>query len=163
MSNASTLRPYRLLFALAVIGAVYAYQAWFPSDGGAVHVDFEVERARIMDIMAQQEAAWSNGDVEAFMQPYWHSDSLLFVGSKGPTYGWQQTLDNYRKSYPSQEAMGDLSFEVVNIEPAGAAHALMLGAWKLSRGNGLEDLDGWFSLVWEKREGRWVIIRDHSS
>jgi len=163
MSNASTLRPYRLLFALAVIGAVYAYQAWFPSEEAVNPFDFESERTLIMDIMAQQEEAWSNGDIEAFMQPYWQSDSLLFVGSRGPTYGWQQTLDNYRTSYPSQEAMGELSFEVENIEPAGATHALMLGAWKLSRGDGFEDLDGWFSLVWEKREGRWVIIRDHSS
>ena len=67
MSNAPTLRPYRLLFALAVIGAVYAYQTWYPSEEAVASLDFEPERSRIMDIMAQQEEAWSNGDIEAFM------------------------------------------------------------------------------------------------
>jgi len=124
---------------------------------------FSEDSVRILERMRAQEVAWSSGDLDGFMDPYWKSDSLLFVGSRGPVRGWQVTLDNYRKSYPSTEAMGQLTFDVEDIQPAGTEHALMLGAWHLKRGDGLEDLSGWFSLVWERQDNDWVIIRDHSS
>lgn len=126
-------------------------------------VAFSEDSARILRRMAEQEEAWSSGDLNGFMEPYWKSDSLLFVGSRGPSRGWQVTLDNYRKSYPSADAMGKLTFEVEDLEPAGTDHALMLGKWHLARGEGLDDLAGWFSLVWRRINGDWVIIRDHSS
>ena len=119
--------------------------------------------ARIEERMAAQEAAWNEGDLEGFMAPYWKSDSLLFVGSRGPSRGWATTLANYRQSYPDKSAMGRLTFGVENTEPAGPNHALMLGSWRLDREAGFEPLSGWFSLVWEKRDDDWVIVRDHSS
>jgi hypothetical protein len=33
----------------------------------------------------------------------------------------------------------------------------------LDRTGEFEPLSGWFSLVWERKDGDWVIIRDHSS
>jgi len=125
--------------------------------------DFETDRARILERMASQEAAWNTADLEGFMDAYWKSDSLLFVGSRGPSKGWQTTLDNYRKGYATPDEMGQLTFGVQNLEPAGPDHALMLGSWQLDRAGGLDTLSGWFSLVWQKRNGDWVIIRDHSS
>ncbi len=119
--------------------------------------------ARIEERMAAQETAWNAGDLEGFMEPYWKSDSLLFVGSRGPSFGWDTTLANYRKSYPDAAAMGKLTFGVEGIEPAGPHHALMLGSWRLDRTGEFEPLSGWFSLVWARRDDDWVIIRDHSS
>ena len=113
--------------------------------------------------MAAQEAAWNRGDLAGFMAPYWKSDSLLFVGNRGPSRGWATTLANYRQSYPDRAAMGRLTFGVQSTEPAGLNHALMLGSWRLDREAEFEPLSGWFSLVWEKRDGDWVIVRDHSS
>ena len=52
----------------------------------------------IRRIMAAQESAWNRFDLEGFMEGYWHSDSLKFIGSKRLTYGWQKTLDNYRSA-----------------------------------------------------------------
>ncbi len=49
--------------------------------------------------MAAQEAAWNAGDIPSFMDiAYWQDDALLFVGSKGPTYGFEATLNNYLKA-----------------------------------------------------------------
>ena len=119
--------------------------------------------SRIQERMSAQEAAWNEGDLEGFMAPYWKSDSLLFVGSRGPSRGWSKTLANYRESYPDKGAMGTLTFGVHSTEPAGLDHALMLGSWRLDRAEGYEPLSGWFSLVWQRRDGDWVIVRDHSS
>ena len=51
----------------------------------------------ILKVLHEQQTAWNNGEIENFMKGYWKDDSLLFIGSKGPTYGWQKTLDNYKK------------------------------------------------------------------
>src|SRR5688572_1594728 len=64
-------------------------------------------------LMAVQEAKWNEGDIKGFMQFYWKSDSLKFIGSKGITYGWQKTLDNYIKGYPDKAAMGILTFKII--------------------------------------------------
>jgi len=148
----------------------FIFACWMVLAGCQSAVEPQEERvlwiediARIQERMAAQEAAWNTGDLEGFMEAYWKSDSLLFVGSRGPSRGWATTLANYRKSYPDNDAMGQLTFEVDNIEPAGPDHALMLGSWRLDRTGEHEPLSGWFSLVWERRDGDWVIIRDHSS
>ena len=60
-------------------------------------VSFSQEK-NILKVLHEQQTAWNNGDIENFMKGYWKDDSLLFIGSKGPTYGWQKTLDNYKKT-----------------------------------------------------------------
>lgn len=47
--------------------------------------------------MTIQETFWNEGKIDGFMSMYWKSDSLEFIGSKGITYGWQNTFDNYKK------------------------------------------------------------------
>lgn len=116
---------------------------------------------KIRAVMDQQTTAWNRGDLRAFMDTYWKSDSLLFVGSKGVTYGWQQTLNNYRKSYPSKEEMGQLKFVLLKIQPLGKGFYNVVGKWQLSRKMG--DLNGHFTLVFKKVSGNWKIIQDHSS
>lgn len=117
---------------------------------------------RIRQLMQEQTEAWNNGDLEAFMQTYWKSDSLMFIGKSGLTYGWQQTLDNYRRNYPNREAMGELSFDIISIEPVADDRAcFVVGKWHLSREAG--DLEGHYSLLWKKIDDQWVIVADHSS
>lgn len=115
--------------------------------------------------MAAQEAAWNAGDIPSFMDiAYWNDDALLFVGSKGPTYGFEATLNNYVKSYATAEEMGQLHFELIEWKTLGPKHGFLLGSWALDRGEGLENLAGHFTLTWEQKpEVGWVIIADHSS
>jgi len=115
----------------------------------------------IRDIMAAQELAWNRGDLEAFMQGYWRSDSLRFIGSSGLTYGWQQTLDNYKKGYPDTDAMGKLKFTILSVEQLSKRSAFVIGKWRLARKAG--DLSGHYTLLWKKIKGKWVIVADHSS
>ena len=115
--------------------------------------------------MAAQEAAWNEGDIPSFMEiAYWNDDALLFVGSKGPTYGFEATLNNYLKSYASPEEMGHLHFELIEWKTLGPKHGFLLGSWALDRGKELGNLSGHFTLTWEQKpETGWVIIADHSS
>jgi len=119
-------------------------------------------QAPIRQVLTAQTAAWNRGDIPGFMQGYWHSDSLVFIGRKGPTYGWQQTLDNYRRGYPDAAAMGQLSFSNLHITPDGPQAAHVVGRWHLARPTA-GDIGGHFLLVFRQVEGQWVIVADHTN
>lgn len=118
------------------------------------------EKEAILDVMYQQEQAWNSGDIDAFMKGYWRSDSLMFVGKNGIKYGWQTTLENYKKSYPDRSTMGKLSFTIEKLEVENQT-AFMLGKWNITRDSG--NIGGYFTLYWKKIDGNWVIVLDHTS
>ncbi|WP_246104147.1 YybH family protein [Mucilaginibacter corticis] len=91
------------------------------------------DRQAILKVMEDQRQAWNRGDVETFMQGYWKSDSLMFVGKTAPTYGWQNTLNNYKKGYPDKAAMGELAFNILKVEVLDAKNAFVFGGWHLKR------------------------------
>jgi ketosteroid isomerase-like protein len=114
----------------------------------------------VLDNMKTQEQAWNNGDVKGFMEHYWKSDSLKFIGSKGITYGWQKTLDNYLKSYPNKEAMGILKFTIIEASQLSKESIYVIGKWELQKE---KPVGGHFTLMWKKIAGKWVIVSDHTS
>lgn len=116
----------------------------------------------IRTILAQQAAAWNKGDIETYMKAgYWQNDSLLFIGKNGPTYGFDSTLARYKRSYPDASRMGQLTFTILEVRMLAPAKAFVVGKWALARKAG--DIGGSFTLLWEKKAGRWVIVADHSS
>jgi ketosteroid isomerase-like protein len=118
---------------------------------------------KIKELMTTQSEAWNKGDIDGFMQTYWKSDKLQFIGSNGPTYGWQNTVDRYKKSYPSKEAMGFLTFDIINLDKRSRKVISVVGKWHLKRGADLGDLEGHFLLILKKIKGKWLIVADHSS
>ena len=119
------------------------------------------EDAAIRKVLSDQEAAWNRADIEGFMEGYWNSDSLLFIGSRGVTRGWQPTLDSYKKGYPDAAAMGKLTFTILSLQVLSPESAYIIGKWQLARSK--DDLGGHFTLLWKKIEGKWVIVADHTS
>ncbi len=117
----------------------------------------------ISEMMKAQENAWNEGRIEDFMIPYLKSDELKFIGKSGLTKGFDQTLANYKKAYPNSMAMGRLFFENIHYERLSQRVFLVIGKWKLERTSDLGNLSGYYSLIWKKRKGTWVIIADHSS
>lgn len=116
--------------------------------------------AAIKEVMGKQESCWNNGDIEGFMKGYWKSEKLTFSAGGKTTRGWQATLDNYKKSYPSDK-MGQLKFDHLEFSTLGPQAMLVLGQWHLNK-DGLKK-DGNFSLVFKNFDKRWLIVHDHSS
>ena len=118
-------------------------------------------RIEIQQVLSAQQKAWNEGKIEAYMQGYWNNDSLTFVGKKGVTRGWKNTLANYKKSYPDKTAMGKLNLELIAIKILGKDIAFVVGKWNLTRSIG--DVGGHFTLLMRNIKGKWVIVADHSS
>ncbi|HSH19793.1 MAG TPA: nuclear transport factor 2 family protein [Draconibacterium sp.] len=119
------------------------------------------EKSEINVLLDKQVEAWNEGNLEKFMETYWNSEKLVFVGSRGPTYGWQATLENYKKGYPDKAAMGNLKFIVLDISKIDKKTIFVIGKFELTRKMG--DLSGHYTLVIQKINGQWLIISDHSS
>ena len=120
----------------------------------------EEDKAAIVKVMKDQEIAWSNNDLDGFMQGYIKSDSLKFYGKSGLTKGWQQTLDNYKKGYPTKEHSGTLTFKVNDISPIESGSYWVMGEYFLSRKVG--DANGIFMIIFKKIDGEWKIVADMS-
>lgn len=117
----------------------------------------------IRTYMQEQENCWNKGDLEGFMQHYWKSDSLMFIGKSGVNYSWTTTLSNYKRTYATPEEMGVLTFENLTVKQLSRNYIYVVGKWHLKRSQQLEDLEGHYSLIWKKINRKWMIISDHSS
>ncbi|KIC94801.1 YybH family protein [Flavihumibacter solisilvae] len=115
----------------------------------------------IREVMQAQQEAWNKGDIETFMKGYWNSDSLMFIGSSGVTYGFNNTLERYRKTYNSREKMGTLKFDLLHVIRLADNVYMVVGKWHLTRTIG--DAGGLYTLLFRKINDRWVIISDHTS
>lgn len=115
----------------------------------------------IRSAMSEQLAAWNAGNIDRFMQTYWQSDSLMFIGKSGVTHGWQKTLENYKKNYPDTAAMGKLDFNILEVKRLSVLYFFVVGKWHLTRSIG--NAEGHFTLLFKKLKNNWVIVVDHSS
>lgn len=114
----------------------------------------------IPHMLEAQAEAWNRGDVEAFMQPYWHSPDLTFTSGGEVRRGWRAVLRRYKQRYPTRENMGRLSLSKLEVRELGPRAALVLGRWHIERS---EPIGGRFTLVCRKMPGGWVIVHDHTS
>jgi len=115
----------------------------------------------IMSAIQEQKIAWNKGDLVSFMDTYWKNDSLMFIGKSGVTYGWQNTLDNYKKGYPDTAAMGKLDFDILHVKRLSVLYFSVVGKWHLTRSIG--NVGGHFTLLFKKIKNKWQIVSDHSS
>jgi len=119
------------------------------------------DEKEIRGLLERQTAAWNKGDIESFMIGYWENDSLMFIGKSGITYGYKNTLANYRKGYPDTAAMGKLAFTLIHIKQLSPEYVSVTGKYYLTRSIG--DASGHFTLLFRKINDKWMIISDHSS
>lgn len=121
----------------------------------------QINEEEIKLAIREQQDAWNDGDVVAFMSWYKKDPEISFATKKGVVRGYDQLLNRYLKSYPNQEKMGRLEFEILEYIPAGDSHAVLVGKWTLYRKT--DKPNGYFSLLWERTDSGWKIIHDHTS
>ena len=120
------------------------------------------DQQAIQNILFTQQNLWNEGKIADFMEFYQKSDDLKFIGKNGITKGWKATLERYLKTYPNKEAMGQLTFDILEVDVINGKTAWVLGKWTLQRPQ-LGNLGGHFTLLMKKINGKWLILRDHTS
>lgn len=115
----------------------------------------------ILAVLKAQRIAWSNNNIEEFMEGYWKSDSLKFSNNNGVTYGWESTLEKYKQSYPTKDHTGKLNFKINAIDKINEGAYYVMGEYHIKREVG--NADGFFMVVFKNIDGKWKIIADTSS
>jgi hypothetical protein len=117
-----------------------------------------VEIMTIKKVLDKQQQCWNNGDIDGFMEGYWNSEELIFTSlNHKPTYGWENTLERYRNSYPNEESMGEFKFEILDLKLTSSSTSTVKGKWELIREN--DNPNGMFCLDINKFEKDWLITK----
>ena len=147
----------RLTFLAFSIAAVAIF--WVaPAELAAARTD---TASKIRIVLQSQQGAWNRGDIDAFMNGYWHSDQTVFVSGDEVTRGWQKVLDRYKKKYSDRAKMGTLTFSDLEITPLNNDSAVVLGSWELKHAS--DKPHGHFTLIFRRFPDGWKIVHDHTS
>jgi ketosteroid isomerase-like protein len=121
------------------------------------------EAEAILAMLNKQAVDWNRGDLEAFATGYKNSPDILFMG-RTIRQGYEQMLAGYRKSFPTREAMGTLTFSNLEVQPLDEHFATVTGRFHLERtAAGGGNAGGYYLLVVEKTPSGWKIIRDDTT
>ena len=120
---------------------------------------YPVEIMAIKKVLDTQQECWNNGDIDGFMEGYWNSEELIFTSlNHKPAYGWENTLERYKNSYPTKESMGVLKFEFLDLKLISKNTASLKGKWELIRES--DNPNGLFWLDLQKFDKKWLITKD---
>lgn len=119
------------------------------------------QEALIRAVLDSQIAAWNRGDIPGFMDGYWKSDEVVFIGSGGIVRGWKSVLQRYKAAFPTERAMGQLAFTSVDVTLTCPDDAYVIGEYRLQRAN--DALTGVFTLQVHKFLAGWRITVDHTT
>ena len=117
----------------------------------------------VVKVLTKQERAWNQGNLEEFASGYKRSPETVFIGEH-VSRGFDQMLLEYKKNYPTKQAMGTLSFTDLDPKILDEHYAVVIGKYHLDRDKKSGGAaDGIFSLVFEKTDEGWKIIVDHTT
>ncbi len=131
-------------------------------------------RAELQGFLDEQAAAWTRGDLDAFCSSY-AEDATFVSPTTGITHGRDEVLARYRRRYPTRDAMGALSLEVLEVRAAPVAldsdgagdrsprplAASVVARWTL-RYPDRPEAAGSTLLVLHRTTAGWRIVQDAS-
>jgi ketosteroid isomerase-like protein len=117
----------------------------------------------IKHLLLTQVDAWNHGNLDVFMEGYWHSPDLTFFSGGTVTRGWDPTLLRYRQRYKSEgKEMGKLEFQDLTIDLLSPRSGVVRGKWQLTMSDGKQP-HGLFTLIFKRLPDGWKIVHDHTS
>ena len=116
----------------------------------------EADKKAINKVLKKQRIAWSDNNLEKFMEGHWKSDALKFYDSNGVISGWENILERYQKAYPTENHTGKLSYKVNDISEISEGAYYVLGEYHIKRDIG--NAYGNFTIIMKKINNEWKII-----
>jgi ketosteroid isomerase-like protein len=119
------------------------------------------EKAAILHVIADMEAAWNRGDFRGYMAGFKKPDVIFVSGGKFQD-GWEGTLDHYIRDYGgSPERRGKLHFYNMKVDLLAPDAAMLIGQYRLERGKRITE--GVNTRLFRKFHGHWLVTVNHVS
>jgi uncharacterized protein (TIGR02246 family) len=112
----------------------------------------------VTKILLAQEAAWNNGDLDAYLSHYKDApDTQAVLGT--PTRGLANIRLAFRANFPNRDVMGTLQQDNIEVRALGENFALATGNYHLTRPKKAGgDASGGFTEILEKTPTGWQVI-----
>jgi uncharacterized protein (TIGR02246 family) len=120
-------------------------------------------RADIEAVLRHGADAWNRGDLAGFMSDYAPDSTLSYVSGRGVQYGWHALYERYeRGSFAPGKLRDSLAFSDLAVRALDDDLVLATARFALLRGDSTV-ASGPFTLILRRRDGRWLIVHDHTS
>jgi L-asparaginase / beta-aspartyl-peptidase len=146
---------------VCVMMVVAALSVWGAASARETAAGSSADEAAIRKLLDDQAADWNRGDLDAFMTGYWNSPNVAFVSGSGVTRGYASVLARYKSGYPTQAAMGKLTFTDLEVHVDCSDSAYAIGQFHLELAP--DNPTGWFTLNFHKFEDGWKVTVDHTT
>jgi hypothetical protein len=156
-------RNILFVLLLSVLGSSVSAEDTVSAAGPAscAPVDAAAEKAAMLKVIVDMQAAWNRGDFRGYMQGFKNPD-VIFVSGGRFQDGWQGTLDHYVRDYgASPETRGTLRFYDIRIEMLGPDAAQLISRYQLVKQQ--HPQYGINTRLMRKVSGQWVIALNHVS
>ena len=117
-------------------------------------------RAAVQALLAHGAAAWTRGDLEAFVSDY--APDASFVTARRVLHGRAEIAAHYAPRFAPGSPRDSLIFEDLEVDVLAPGALNAIAYYVLQRGDSVV-ARGPTSLVMRWRDGRWFIAHDHSS
>lgn len=122
--------------------------------------------AEIKAVLDRSAAAWSAGDLDAFMACYENSPETLYVAGAKVVRGYEAIQNMYAERFApnTSAAHGTLTMTLIALRLLDPRHAFVVGQYQLEReASQGGPMTGPFSLVLRHTPAGWRITADHTS
>jgi ketosteroid isomerase-like protein len=161
-TRATPRRGLALALALALLLAAGGRPFAQDEPDNPLHTASRLELDVVKAVLAE-EKAWNKGDLAAYESGYKNSPNTIFMGAQ-ISRGYAQMVDDYKRSYPNQAAMGTIEFSELEAYALSDTFAVCIGKYHLDRSKKQGGpADGQFSMVLEKTADGWKIVLDHTT
>ena len=105
--------------------------------------------------------AWNVNDLDRHVAPY--ADSATMMGGRGLIRGRPAIRALLERGFwQDGKPLQQLRFEEIEIRLVGGSNAAIVTGKFILTGGDRAEASGRFSTVWERKNGRWMTIHDHS-
>ncbi len=108
-----------------------------------------------------QGKAWNSGNLGAYMAYYWRSSKTKHIFNEQVSVGWEAIDGRLRAMFANPALMGKISYRDLEIDVITKDMATAEARWRYEHDN--LAMDGYFTLIVRKIDGRWLIVHDHAS
>jgi ketosteroid isomerase-like protein len=131
-------------------------------EAGAVAVDKEQIKKEIQAKEDQFAAAYNSGSRDSI--GYFAEDAISFSQNKPPLLGKREIIDYLYALLDSSTKSHKISFETTEVFPSSDGNMVVeIGYYKVVDGMNNAVNTGNYMVMFEKRNGRYVCVRDMSA
>lgn len=122
----------------------------------------EQDSIAVVGNFIKQAECWNHGDIACFVKGYYPSEKAQIISGSGIKQGYDNILRAYKGSFP-EDKMGKLFFDNLELKRLSDINYYVTGRYNLEYEEPDTILQGWFSILMEKKDSTWYMLSDHTS